>query len=315
MTGTRGTVDDGAQRALGALGAIADAAWREAGANGWTDLAQLVAGVCAEPHGLSPLPAPPGTPPGRWAGSDPSDWTAVTGLTDADRATLAFARQFAVDVSGVTDEQRRDLFHHWGDGTASVAAVVFALDFLPRATTALAELGVPVPGSDPDGGGAAPRIDAPGVWAALDALIRTVPRMDGLDPVTTELVRLRGARQHRCRLCQSLRSRPALLAGADEELFARVDDFEVSDLPAAQKAALAMTDAMIWTPARTGPPARRLAEYTTASQRVELVADVTRNALNKIAVALAADAALVEDGVEIYDVDPDGGLVYGLTLD
>ena len=43
--------------------------------------------------------------------------------------------------------------------------------------------------------------------------------------------------------------------------------------------------------------------------------DVTRNALNKIAVALGADAAHVEDGVEIYDIGPDGTLVYGLTLD
>jgi len=45
------------------------------------------------------------------------------------------------------------------------------------------------------------------------------------------------------------------------------------------------------------------------------VLDVTRNALNKVAVALAADAAHVEDGVEIYDIEPDGSLVYGLDPD
>ena len=42
---------------------------------------------------------------------------------------------------------------------------------------------------------------------------------------------------------------------------------------------------------------------------------MTRNALNKIAVALGADAAHVEDGIEIYDIDAAGELVYGLTLD
>jgi len=42
---------------------------------------------------------------------------------------------------------------------------------------------------------------------------------------------------------------------------------------------------------------------------------VTRNALNKVAVALGADAAHVENGIEIYDVGPDGELQYGLALD
>jgi hypothetical protein len=48
---------------------------------------------------------------------------------------------------------------------------------------------------------------------------------------------------------------------------------------------------------------------------VEVVLDVTRNALNKIAVALGADAAHVEDGIEVYDVEPDGTLVYGVPVD
>ena len=48
---------------------------------------------------------------------------------------------------------------------------------------------------------------------------------------------------------------------------------------------------------------------------VELVLDVTRNALNKVAVALGADAAHVDDGIEVYDVEPDGSLVYGLSAD
>ena len=88
----------------------------------------------------------------------------------------------------------------------------------------------------------------PALWDALVSFARAVPRLDALDPVTTELIRLRGARQHRCRLCQSLRSRPALLAGADDATFAAVDHFDTSDLPPDQRAAIAFTDAMIWTP-------------------------------------------------------------------
>ena len=309
MTASDATLDDGAQLALDALADVAGAAWLEARTAGWTDMARLTASVCAGQHGLEPLPAPDGRPAHGWTGRDGSDWRALPGLGERERVTLEFAQQFTVDVSAVTDAGRRDLFHHWGGGAASVAAVIFAMDFLPRASAALAALDVPVTAR------VVPSDPARGIWEALDGLIRTVPRLEGLDPVTSELVRLRGARQHRCRLCQSLRSRPALLAGADEALFLLVDDHECSDLPPLQKAALAMTDAMIWTPAGTGPAARKLMEVTTVSQRVELVSDVTRNALNKIAVALAADAAHVEDGIEIYDVDPDGELVYGLSLD
>ena len=55
--------------------------------------------------------------------------------------------------------------------------------------------------------------------------MRVVPALDALDPVTSELVRLRGARQHDCRLCRSLRSRTTLRAGATEADFAAVDDY------------------------------------------------------------------------------------------
>ena len=47
---------------------------------------------------------------------------------------------------------------------------------------------------------------------------------------------------------------------------------------------------------------------------VELVLDIMRNAANKIAVAFRADEAHVTEGVEYYDVDDDGQLVYGLTI-
>jgi hypothetical protein len=95
--------------------------------------------------------------------------------------------------------------------------------------------------------------------------------------------------------------------------FEAVDHYADSDLTPLQRAALAFTDAMIWTPGHMDPAAVEAMRATaTPAQQVELVLDVTRNALNKIAVALGADAAHVDEGIEIYDVTPDGSLVYGL---
>jgi alkylhydroperoxidase family enzyme len=159
-----------------------------------------------------------------------------------------------------------------------------------------------------------PPVDDGDRWSAIDELQRAIARLDALDPVTAEVVRLRGARQHHCRLCQSLRSRSALVAGADDDTFAAVDDPEGGDLTDAQKAALALTDALIWTPAQLdGPVLAAVRAHFTPEQAVELVLDVLRNAGNKIAVALAADDPNVDEGVEVYDINADGTLTYGLA--
>ena len=105
-------------------------------------------------------------------------------------------------------------------------------------------------------------------------------------------------------------------AGATEHEFDAVDHYERSDLNALQRAALAFTDAMVWTPGRIGADTvAALQVEASSAQQVELVLDVTRNALNKVAVGLGADAAHVTDGIEIYDVMSDGSLVYGLEPD
>jgi alkylhydroperoxidase family enzyme len=301
-----------APEAGAALDLVEATAWPVTDGLGLTDLVALAAGLCAEQHGLRPLTPPPGTGQ-RWAGVAAADWHSAEGLSDAGRTALEFAAQFSLDVSAVSDRQRRELFDHLGKAAADFVAVVFVVDFVPRARAALETLFGPPAGPTRSDDGAPP---APDLWGAFDRFIRAVPRLDALDPVTSELVRLRGARQHRCRLCQSLRSRPALLAGADEDAFGAIDDYQVSRLSAGQKAALAFTDAMIWTPGRIDKAvAGAVIGELGPAQGVELVLDVTRNALNKIAVALAADAPHVEDGVEIYDINARGDLVYGVSLD
>jgi alkylhydroperoxidase family enzyme len=305
-------LDDDLTATVDALAGLEPAAWNEAVRLERVELVTLVARVCADQHGLTPVGLTQAAV-GEGATVGPgSQWRSVPDLDDSDRTLLELSEQFSVDVSSITDGQRSDLFGSWGGEAATAVAVVFVMDFLPRTRLALDALGWHLP---PDQAGPHRRSDATKIWEALDLLIRVAPRLGAIDPVTSELVRLWGARQHRCRLCQSLRSRPALLAGADEALLAGVEDFEHSDLSPLQKAALALTDAMIWRPGSIEGPATRLRSEASPAQCLELVADVTRNALNKIAVALGADEAHVEDGIEIYDIGPDGGLVYGLSVD
>ena len=68
---------------------------------------------------------------------------------------------------------------------------------------------------------------------------------------------------------------------------------------------------MIWTPSTIR--ASDLAEvraHLTPAQAVEVVLDVTRNAANKIAVALGADDPVVQSGVELFETDADGNLSF-----
>ena len=52
-----------------------------------------------------------------------------------------------------------------------------------------------------------------------------------------------------------------------------------------------------------------LQHFSTVQAR-ELTLDVMRNASNKIAVALRADAPRVEQGTSLYTIDADGQPVY-----
>src|SRR5260370_9315956 len=55
----------------------------------------------------------------------------------------------------------------------------------------------------------------------LTAYQEAVVRGSAVDPMTTELVRLRCARTHRCRICQTLRLAGAPAAGANEAVTAQ----------------------------------------------------------------------------------------------
>jgi alkylhydroperoxidase family enzyme len=240
--------------------------------------------VCASTLALPPLPA-------------------ETRGGAVDPMVTEFAEQFSIDVAGITTAQRAAFSDLLGPDVFTVAMLIFVADFVPRMRAGLSALGVGWPAE-------------PVAWDhetdpanyVLDTFIPAVGRMTALDPVTSEIVRLRGARQHNCRLCKSLREATALEAGATESDYDGIDDFESSDLSDRHKAALRYVDALIWTPAQVS--GEELRQHFSQDEAVELTLDVMRNACNKVAVALGADAARVEEGTEQYRLGADGQPIY-----
>ena len=254
----------------------------------------LVRQTCAKTLSLSPLPSE----------------VVVDGPTDeAESVAVEFAEQFSVDVSSVGDDLQSRFTSALGASAFPAVMLTYFADFLPRVRAGFEALGMPVPWSD--------SVDWDHYSDLGDVLFNTflpgVARLREIDPVTTEVVRLRGATQHNCRLCKSRREGHALDAGGTESLYEQIEWFETStDLSDRHKAALRYADAMMWTPADIAPEvAGGVRTNFTESEAFELTVDVMRNAANKIMVALGADAPKVQEGTERFFVDENGQTVSG----
>jgi len=257
----------------------------------------LVRRVCAQTLSLPTLPAP----------------VDVDGPeSEAEAVVGEFAEQFSADVSAITGEQRSRLWKILGDGTFSVVTQIYIADFVPRVRAGLEALGV---GSEylgwVNGAIAWDHTTEPSA-VVFNEFLPAVARMRALDPVTAELVRLRGAAQHNCRLCKSLREGNALDAGGSESLYGDIERYEdSSQLTRRAKAALRYTDGLIWTPAHlVADVAAEVRSGFSEAEAIELTFDVMRNASNKVAVSLGADAPRVEEGTERYLLDADGQTVF-----
>jgi alkylhydroperoxidase family enzyme len=257
----------------------------------------LVRRVCAETLALPPLPTE----------------VSVTGPgSDTEAVVAEFAEQFSIDVSMIGDEQRSGLWSALGSNTFGVVVHMYIADFVPRVRAGLEALGVGEQYLRWADGRVAWEHDTDPSNAVFNGFLPAVARLRDLDALTSEVVRLRGATQHNCRLCKSLRETTALDAGGSETLYGDIEHFEASGLLTdRQKAALRYADALIWTPSRIdrGVAAGVRAHFSDA-EAVELTFDVMRNASNKIAVALAGDAPRVEHGTEQYLLDVDGQTVF-----
>ena len=260
-------------------------------------VAGLVRRVCAQALSLPPLPA-------EVAVNEPE--------SEAEAVLTEFAEQFSADVSMITGEQRSRLWKCLGDSTFGAVVSIYIADFVPRVRAGLEALGI--------GERYLGWVQGAFEWdhatelsdVVFNDFLPAVARMRALDPITSELVRLRGAAQHNCRLCKSLRESTALDAGGSETLYDDIERFESSALfDDRVKAALRYADALIWTPAHlvADDVAEVRARFSEA-EAIELSFDIMRNASNKIAVSLGADGPRVDHGTERYLLDADGQTVF-----
>lgn len=274
---------------------LENAIWDAARQAGQLPLAAEAVRRIAAGHGLAPVP---GAPEEEFA----EDAATATGL--------GFAEQMSFDVTRIHDEQRQEFLSTFGNTAIALVQIFYVADILPRVRFALdAIFGTseePQRNRSPGEG--------PGLDDAFNQWIAAVPSLDALDPILTEMVRLRGAGYHQCRLCQSIRYLPALEAGAPDPL---LDDAMSGNSTAAdpmQKAALALVDEILARPGRLRPETiEAINRHFEPAARVELVLDIARNATNKVAVAFAADTPRVARGYEICASDSDGTTRYGLA--
>lgn len=254
--------------------------------------------------------------------------TAHDGFTAAEGAALTFAEQFVLDVGGMPADYVAALERHLPPG--GVRAFVEAL-YVTECTQRL-EMMVPrLVGDPPDGGGSqhAPAVDvratstsqpaADELRESLREYQNAVMRGRDLDPVVTELVRLRCARTHDCRICKTLRLSDARAAGVDDTMTAKVDFYERSDLDDRAKTALRITDAFITRPDTLGDAVVSRARATFSPRElVELCLDITKWSTQKVHVSLGLDGAEAlptsEEGVSFFGFAEDGR-VTGYTAD
>jgi hypothetical protein len=218
---------------------------------------------------------------------------------------MAFAEQMVVDVASITSEVRAAALAELGARAPAFVLAVWTEDMMIRAGAAWREMfreeWCPIPTfaqNDP--------------WVAHERFLLQVAKLPALDPVTSELVRLRGARAHDCRLCQSRRSVSAIDLAGRSDLFDERNPSRISD---AQRLALQVVDAFVWQPIQwPSGLGEAVVDALGPAAATELTLDIVRNAANKIAVAFGADDPLVETGVEYYDIDMSTGeLLYNVS--
>jgi alkylhydroperoxidase family enzyme len=115
--------------------------------------------------------------------------------TDRERACFDFADQFVVFVPGVTVAQRAAVAAQLGpERVHELARMLYVFDLTARLRVALGRLFEPVT----DTNGPEP-CDVTSLESSLGSLHAAAMRLQSLDPVTTELVRLHCARYHDCK--------------------------------------------------------------------------------------------------------------------
>lgn len=139
-------------------------------------------------------------------------------------------------------------------------------------------------------------------------------RADALDPVVTELVRLRCAGYHDCRLCGSLRLDAAREGGVDEALALRVRGGGVPEGDRRAAAALRFAGALIEDPVGfSAADAAELHACFSGAEIAELALDVVKWSKQKAMVALGLEEP-AWDGTATLAFDASGAAVIGRSV-
>ena len=139
--------------------------------------------------------------------------------------------------------------------------------------------------------------------------------LPALDPTTREIIRLRAASYHHCRLCMSGRVVSDGHVLVDESLAAQIDNYLEQPLSPPHQAALRYVDAHMIEPTRVDDElAAELRAHFTPAQIVEISLAVTAFNYQKILVALSLDLPVNAAGLVAFSFDEQGDLVVGDLL-
>jgi alkylhydroperoxidase family enzyme len=159
-----------------------------------------------------------------------------------------------------------------------------------------------------------PRTSHSDLDRAISDFSAVAVRASAVDPVTTELVRLRCARYHDCRACGSLRSVDAIENGLNETLADKIDRYETSDLAERFKVALRLTDAMIANPGDIDDELfAAVHEHFSDREVVEMALDIVKWSFQKAMVAARLEAA-PDGGIRALSFDDEGHSIIGQPL-
>jgi len=247
-------------------------------------------------------------------------------FSSTEKQCLAFAEQFLIDVSNITEADVAALAQHLD--AAQCQEFVIALyvgECTQRLEIAASELFDTSAAQLADSAqvfAKKPGIEvAGGLAAALERYQEKVVLGTALDPVITEMVRLRCARTHGCRICKTLRLINAREVGVDDSMTAKIDFYEKSNLDERIKMALRITDAFITRPdTLTGAVSSGARSTFSPEALAELCLDITKWSTQKIYVALGTDTADAlpknADGLSFFSFDKEGRVAgFGPTSD
>lgn len=149
----------------------------------------------------------------------------------------------------------------------------------------------------------------------IAAFAAAAVRASGIDPIITELVRLRCAQYHDCRLCGSFRVQAALDAGFEEDMQRAIARHESSNLSAPAKAALKLCDAMIMHPRTIDAELTAEVRHHFSDEEIaEICVDVMKWSQQKALVALRIEPPASTEHLTQLIFDANGQPVFGAPL-